>query len=446
MSKFKKEAIGEFKISIIIPVYNREATIVDCLDSIANQTLDPNLFEVIVIDDCSTDDSVEIIRNYTKIPNLRLIVLSDNSGGASKPRNIGIDEALGEYLIFIDSDDCITQNALKLALNLAIQEDLDMVIIPILFGNDRNAYTRLFEDYPEGIKKVFLSQNEKVGQLVFSNPGIIGRLYRTVLLQTSGVRFSEKLRIYEDTLFSRFIFSISDSFGMLPIGSAKYLPSPAVNESNLSLLKRTVERCTTYLIEAIRMCEEVSDSVINNEKKIRILNNSFCRDNIFKILNCPEGYLALSAHIDNLLPYLNSTGIRAKAKKLIQKVYQESFIRKNVILANEYFNSDTVCLLSPCFIKAWCWKNEIFVLDFKIKGYRFGIDVGTVVNGMRSVSLVLRGESNFLKIDWQFYGVRENNHIPLFSHIESENIEVTFSKIAVIVNSLILKLTDLEEV
>lgn len=97
-------------------------------------------------------------------------------------------------------------------------------------------------------------------------------------------------------------------------------------------------------------------------------------------------------------------------------------------------------------LKAWCWKNEIFVLDFKIKGYRFGIDVGTVVNGMRSVSLVLRGESNFLKIDWQFYGVRENNHIPLFSHIESENIAVTFSKIAVIVNSLILKLTDLEEV
>lgn len=440
MSKFKKEGIGEFKISIIIPVYNREATIVDCLDSIANQTLDPNLFEVIVIDDCSTDDSVEVIRNYTKIPNLRLIVLSDNSGGASKPRNIGIDKALGEYLIFIDSDDCITQNALKLALNLAIQEDLDMVIIPILFGNNRNAYTSLFKDYPEGIKKVFLSQNEEIGQLVFSNPGIIGRLYKTRLLQISGIKFSEKLRIYEDTLFSRFIFSISESFGMLSVGSATYLPSPAVNSGNLSLLKRTVGRCATYLIEAIRMCEEISDTVISNEKKIRILNNSFCRDNIFKTINCSDGYRALSGNINILLPYLYSDGIRRKAKQLIQKVYQVHCIQKNILLADEYFNSGTACLLFPCYVKAWCWKDEIFVLDFNIRGYRFGVDIGKVKHSMCSVSLILRGKSRSLNIDWSVYGIRNDNHIFLFNYAEIDDLEAVFSRIVKIINSLILKI------
>ena len=441
IESFMSSGKPQFKISIIIPVYDRAQTIVRCLDSIAAQTLSQDLFEVIIIDDGSKDESIEIIDNYKKIDNLRLIILPENSGGASKPRNRGIEEALGQYIIFIDSDDIITEKALELALELAINGNLDMVAIPILFGEGRKAYTTLFYDYPDGIKRVLFSEDENIGQLVFSNPGVIGRLYRTDLLQQSKIRFSEKLRIYEDTLFSRFIFSVSSSFGMIPINQAHYEPMPAINDGgNLSLLKRTVDKCVVYILETIRICEEMDITILNEEKKTRILNNSFCRNNIFNTLNCPEGYRALSVHINILLPYLYKEGIRKKAKKLIENVEKDHVMQKNIRLAEEYFSTNKVDTLSDIFVKAWCWEREILVLDFNIKGYRFGFDIK---GGNYQISLVLRGDSMGLEIDWGRYGTQEENHINLFDCFYFKNIEAAFLKVIDIVNSLRVEVSEL---
>ena len=90
------------KVSVILPVYNVEKYLKECLDSILNQTLQE--IEVICVDDGSTDRSLEILREYEK-KDKRVIVLTQENKGAGAARNKGLAIAKGEYLSFLDSDD-----------------------------------------------------------------------------------------------------------------------------------------------------------------------------------------------------------------------------------------------------------------------------------------------------------------------------------------------------
>ncbi len=99
------------KISVIVPAYNVESYLADCLDSILNQTY-PNI-EVIVIDDGSPDRSGEIAENY-KQKDRRIKVIHQENGGLSVARNSGLDNATGEFVCFIDSDDWIEPDYLEL--------------------------------------------------------------------------------------------------------------------------------------------------------------------------------------------------------------------------------------------------------------------------------------------------------------------------------------------
>lgn len=114
-------------ISVIIPMYNAEKYITACLDSILAQTF--KNFELIVVDDCSTDSSPDIVRSY--IPKfggrLNHFRLKKNTGGAGIPRNKGITLARGEYIMFIDSDDLITETALEENLKLAREYNSDVL-------------------------------------------------------------------------------------------------------------------------------------------------------------------------------------------------------------------------------------------------------------------------------------------------------------------------------
>lgn len=98
------------KYSFIVPVYNTEKYLKRCLDSLVNQTLKD--FEIIVVNDGSTDDSKKIISKYEKkYKNIK--VINQKNQGLSMARNNGVKEANGEYLIFIDSDDYVETNLLK---------------------------------------------------------------------------------------------------------------------------------------------------------------------------------------------------------------------------------------------------------------------------------------------------------------------------------------------
>ena len=113
------------RVSIIIPNRNYAKFLPDCLASVSAQTLQD--WECIVIDDNSTDKSCEIITEYCECdPRFRLIH-HDKTLGISAARNTGLGAALGDYIAFLDSDDCFTECGLETLLNLAISTDADMV-------------------------------------------------------------------------------------------------------------------------------------------------------------------------------------------------------------------------------------------------------------------------------------------------------------------------------
>ena len=96
--------MNNIKISVIVPIYNTEKYLNRCIDSILSQTL--NDIELILINDCSTDKSLDIINSYKKYDNVSIIDLEEKLGPGGA-RNIGISHAQGEFICFIDSDDYI---------------------------------------------------------------------------------------------------------------------------------------------------------------------------------------------------------------------------------------------------------------------------------------------------------------------------------------------------
>ena len=111
-------------ISVIIPVYNTAPYLPRCLDSVINN--DYKNLEIICVNDGSTDSSSEILRGYEKNDS-RIKVFDVKNGGVSRARNIGLDNALGEYIAFVDSDDWIHRQYFDILIDFAQEQNADIV-------------------------------------------------------------------------------------------------------------------------------------------------------------------------------------------------------------------------------------------------------------------------------------------------------------------------------
>lgn len=116
------------KLSIVVPVFNTGDYLPNVLESIVNQTIGLENIEVLLVDDCSTDNSWSIINKYCKkYGNIIGINLLENSQSPSKPRNIGVRNASSDYIIFQDSDDGFTENACEWLYDVIVEENVDLV-------------------------------------------------------------------------------------------------------------------------------------------------------------------------------------------------------------------------------------------------------------------------------------------------------------------------------
>ena len=124
--KHNEQCCGQIDISIIIPAFNCEAYIADCLTSCEAQRFQN--FEIIIVDDGSTDSTKEIIRECcaTMQNKCQIIELEDNHG-VSQCRNIGLNHATGTYIFFLDADDIIRYDALEKLYNVAVIENCPVV-------------------------------------------------------------------------------------------------------------------------------------------------------------------------------------------------------------------------------------------------------------------------------------------------------------------------------
>lgn len=147
--------MGVPAISVIIPMYNAEKFIGECLDSLLAQTFTD--FEVIVVDDCSTDKSVAIVECYAQKfdGRFQLAKTKTNSGGGGYiPRNVGLSLANGEYVYFLDADDFIVETALEIFHTAATQFNSDVVYTPFYYFYDTGEkFTLTYDIETEHIKQ-----------------------------------------------------------------------------------------------------------------------------------------------------------------------------------------------------------------------------------------------------------------------------------------------------
>ena len=136
------------KVSVIIPVYNVEAYLPKCLDSVINQTLKE--IEIIVVNDGSKDKSLDIPLEY-KAKDNRLKVIDKENGGLGEARNFGINQSTGEYISFVDSDDYISVNMLLEMHSKAINTDSDIVFCALNKVDERDEIIKTLRqsNFPE---------------------------------------------------------------------------------------------------------------------------------------------------------------------------------------------------------------------------------------------------------------------------------------------------------
>ena len=130
--------MSDYKVSIIMPVYNAEKFLRDTLDSIVNQSIGVENLEVVIVNDASTDRSGDIIDEYcAKYPNFKAIHLKENVGGPHIPRNIAFRHTTADYIMFLDADDTYTPTACEALYNEISSGDADAVV---------GRYWRVYDD------------------------------------------------------------------------------------------------------------------------------------------------------------------------------------------------------------------------------------------------------------------------------------------------------------
>jgi len=213
-------------LSIIVPVYNAAPFLRDCIDSILNQTYTD--FELILVNDGSTDESLEILKEYA-VRYSHVKIINKPNGGVSSARNIGIEKAKSKFITFIDADDIIKPTYLS---NFSYDENLDYEI--------------------QGMELVYVGMEKKISVINQSNTQVksIGfiiaetelnrtargpclKLYKTEIIKRFNVTFKESISYGEDAIFVKEYLTHCDKLGRT-IKSTDYLYMHRNNPNSLT--------------------------------------------------------------------------------------------------------------------------------------------------------------------------------------------------------------------
>ena len=191
----------KIKVSVIIPVYNAERFLTDCIQSLINQTL--RECEFIFVNDGSFDESQKIIEKYQETDD-RIVLINQENRGISGARNTGIEASKGEYIGFLDNDDFVKETMFETLYNSAIQNDLDVVVSKTILGRDEK-YIIKKAVFP--IDKMYhqdFIQKNIVPSLLREEDlfAVWNKIYKRSLVFQYNVRFPGSRVIEEDNMFN----------------------------------------------------------------------------------------------------------------------------------------------------------------------------------------------------------------------------------------------------
>lgn len=328
-------------ISVVVPMYNVEKYIGECLDSLLAQTF--TNFEVVIVDDCSTDNSCSIVESYREkfSGRLRLVHTLKNSGYASIPRNKGIEFSCGEYLYFMDSDDTITPTALQELYTYAKNFDADVVhceklyIVLEKFWNNA-AYRKQLKPYSYFTGEKILIKEPLVWQDNFEER--IKFFYQRKLIWNVVVQLIRRdFLIMNDLRFCN-IYAEDVLFTLCEICAAKkYVVVPSVIYYYRWREGSVVHSQTEVSKRLSRQLNALKDGV-------HYLDN-FLSHNKFFLQRTNLKYLLFDIFVQDILKYLNEIYAQIPAPALDELVRKEFSDGDNLALMSFIFNALNVQIL-----------------------------------------------------------------------------------------------------
>ena len=223
------------KLSFIIPAYNASSTVVRTLDSIYSHSLKTDDFEVIVVDDCSTDDTLSILRDYANTHSNMQVLHQEKNHRQGAARNRGLQKAIGEYVMFVDSDDRV-EIGVNEAIVYAMQKSVDILVCDYNWLTNGNLTRRQMPQKIEG--KIFSSHEflETLYDVVF-NTCPINYLWKRSFLQKANHPFIEDRRMEDiDWIEKNIIEASSICYLSVPIYTVIGHPESTTHTTNVGTI------------------------------------------------------------------------------------------------------------------------------------------------------------------------------------------------------------------
>lgn len=303
------------EISVIIPVYNAGEYLEDCLKSISNQVFCD--FEILVINDGSTDDSLKILKKYQQKES-RLKIFSQENKGVSVARNFGIEKSQGNYITFVDADDWLHPETIENYYKICIKEDTDIVISQFLTEKSSERQTEI---------NIHNFERSEIEHKIFPKfietdiyNSVCNKLYNKKLIEKTKIRFPVGIKIAEDAQFNHQVFSAAQKISEIDFKSYFY------REVDGSATRNVISN--DYLQSNIAIFEydyqkyfggSISESEILYLKKQRFYKSIIA---LIYIYFNPENQFSLSQKFSKIREIVNHA--------LVKKVFSDHSLKQNL--------------------------------------------------------------------------------------------------------------------
>lgn len=292
--------LNQVEVSIIVPIYNTANYVEGCLKSLTNQGL--KNYEIICVDDGSTDNSVEIIRKYTEI-NSSVILLVSNHKGQGAARNEGLRLASGKYVYFMDSDDVLSPNSLSECVKIMSNKNVDLLLFDAKTEFETTDLKKEFWEYSSFYKRkqeysVVRNGREMLCELYMNQDYFVSPCCYVIsrkLLEQHLIYFPEGI-VYEDNVFTMRLFLSAER--VLHLKKEFFLRY--VRNGSTSTKEKSVFNSYSYFACFIHIFKHFQS--VSYDSKVKIVIEKICSEyieNARKIFLKSKNKADITAYLDN---------------------------------------------------------------------------------------------------------------------------------------------------
>lgn len=321
------------KVSIIVPVYNTEKYIKECLESIIKQTY--TNIEIIIINDGSTDKSQDIIEEY-KNKDSRIKAIKQENSGVSFSRNIGINVATGNYIMFVDSDDIIIQNYIEQMIDILKKYNLDIIKSSFKKFNNNTSISTNVSFFKEDYKIINKDEINKLFIKTTNFNSSCMQIINKKIIDDNNIKFDSNIGFAEDFLFTYKAFLLANKIGY--INNNGYLCRENNDSSSRTgQINKQIKNCTDT-IKAYKILynkennEEVSNKILLHiTYLLRTISVKDINYNIFK-------EKLLNFYNTEIWRNFKKNKFNIKNKKKLNTILSKLIFKEKILLIYIYIN------------------------------------------------------------------------------------------------------------